>query len=216
MVKLSTATTTLTFLATTTTVSVTTFSIKKLHTWWVWLIFPVLFLLSSNRACKCIPPTLELSFQDRNIVIQALVLRDGNDHHHHQQQQQNEQEQLQRFYVARVTHVYKGCNIRVHQKVVLITPKFEAACGVVLTNQTEYLLTGDSHMNRHKQYHHILKEREVNSDKNRNRNSHRDGRNRDMVSISIGNCQFWSPIEALHTSQMDHLQNLQDNLDPCM
>ena len=81
------------------------------------------------RACTCLPPTVESSYQNSTDVVQARVLFGlfvGS----------------QVWYLAEVQRTFKGC-LSPNERVLLTTPNSSAACGVTLSAGNSYLLNGD-------------------------------------------------------------------------
>ncbi len=147
------------------------------------LLFCICWLPLSQATCNCSAPTLASSFQASTIVIKALVT--GNE----------PSANGNRFYDARVQTVYKGCDVKPNQNVVLTTKATAASCGVFLDTATEYVLMGD--------VDHVLEVFSTNGV-------------RQIVYISVSKCRFRARYITLNAYQVQHLKQLQATVPPCV
>ena len=82
------------------------------------------------EACRCLPPTVESSYNGSSDVVRARVLSRVNAGG-------------TTWYRARVVRTFKGC-LAPKQLVLLSTPTSSATCGAMLAVGAEYLINGDS------------------------------------------------------------------------
>jgi hypothetical protein len=104
------------------------------------LVFYAVSLLAfveTSLACKCVQPTVESALNYAASTFRGKVIRELKP------TGQNSDDLQQKGFVVRVTRIYKGCQFKFSERIIVTTNSDPASCGVNLAVDKNYVLSGD-------------------------------------------------------------------------